>query len=194
MRLFQSPISPRTGAICLGALLACPVTADAQTFIEVGGGWSYMAPAPTGQDFSRSYSIRASIGQRLSHDVLLRFDAVVNQFGETVPYISHLNNPGPIGGSSTLYYNRRYNGVAGLTADAVANLDARGILYVLGGAGFYDTYGGTPRLSTGLSAGAGIAVPIDARLRIFAEARSHFLFGAGEQPPWVAPITIGLRW
>jgi hypothetical protein len=190
---------PTTGtahlAIWLGSLSICVTPARAQAFLELGGGWSYMAPAPASQNYSRSYDIRASIGQRLSRDVLLRFDAVVNQFDETVPYISHFNNPGcPIPSCSIQYYDRHNNGVAGLTANAIANLDARGFLYVIAGAGIYDTYGGTPRLSTGVSAGGGVTVPLHARLRLFVEARSHFLLGANEQPPWVAPITIGLRW
>lgn len=181
-------------AVELGCLLVCPLPTYAQSFVEVGGGWSYMAAAPPGQSYSRSYNFQASIGSQLSQDVLVRFDAFVSHFAETVPYISHLNNPCPIPSCGTTYYNRPTNGVAGLTADALANLDARGILYVLGGAGFYDTYGGTPRLSTGLSVGAGVAVPIAARLRLFAEARSHFLFGANRQLPWLAPITVGFRY
>jgi hypothetical protein len=37
-------------------------------------------------------------------------------------------------------------------------------------------------------------VPVGGRLRVVLEAREHFLFGANNQPPWLVPITIGLRY
>jgi hypothetical protein len=68
---------------------------------------------------------------------------------------------------------------------------------VIGGVGLYDAYRSAGRSEAGLrggvSAGAGIAVSVAARLRVLVEARYHDVLGATTQPPWIVPITIGVR-
>jgi hypothetical protein len=188
----------------LGCLLALPRTARAQTFVELGGGVTYLAPAPPGNGYSRGFNIQASIGRQFTRRFLLRCDAFMSQFDYRAQiYPPFLTPEGP-----EYHYGVRSEGVAGLTANGVVNVDPRGILYVVGGAGLYDTYGGTgsvrfgtsaaagglARVSFGVSAGAGISVPAGGRLRAFVEARDHLLLGANSQPPWLVPITLGLRY
>jgi hypothetical protein len=195
MNRIRSSLAPACGGFSLACLLVCARPTGAQTFVELGGGWNYLAPPPAGQSYGHGFDVQASIGRQFTPDFLIRFDAFTNQFAETVPLVSRLNNPGPIcNGCPPPVYTRPYNGVAGLTASGLVNVDARGMLYVIGGAGFYDTYGGAPRVSLGLSAGAGVSVPVGGRFRAFAEAREHFVFGANSQPPWLVPITVGLRY
>ncbi len=195
MNLIRSSLWGGGAAVGIGCLLFCATPVGAQTFIEVGGGSNYLAPPPAGQSYGHGFNVRASIGRQFTPDFLIRFDAFTNQFAETVPLVSRLNNPGPVcNGCPPPVYSRPYNGIAGLSASGLVNVDARGMFYVIGGAGFYDTYGGAPRLSTGVSAGAGVSVPVGGRFRAFVEAREHFLFGANSQPPWLVPITVGLRY
>ena len=69
------------------------------------------------------------------------------------------------------------------------NIDPRGILYLVGGAGLFSAN----KLQSGLSAGAGLTVPVGRRLRGFAEARWLGPLGSRAVASWVVPITIGLR-
>jgi hypothetical protein len=74
------------------------------------------------------------------------------------------------------------------------NVDPRGIFYVIGGAGLYEVYGPATELHLGVSAGAGTAVPVGARLRAVVEAHWHGLLGATSGSPWLVPVTVGLRY
>lgn len=76
------------------------------------------------------------------------------------------------------------------------SVDPRGILYVIGGARLYDVNGvnaPTTAWHFGVSAGAGIAVPVAPHLRAFVEARWHGLLGTTSGPSQLVPITVGLR-
>lgn len=87
--------------------------------------------------------------------------------------------------------------VSGLTANGLVSVDPRGILNVIGGAGLYNADLVNLRPSTewhfGVSAGAGIAVPVVSHLRAFVEARWHGLLGDTSGPLQLVPITVGLR-
>jgi hypothetical protein len=81
--------------------------------------------------------------------------------------------------------------------NGLASIDSRGLFYVIGGAGLYDAYGdrGNDKagVQVGVSAGAGIAVPVGVRVRAFVEGRYHAMLGGGAQPPWFVPVTVGIR-
>jgi hypothetical protein len=131
-----------------------------------------------------------SIGRELASKFRVRFDAAVTQFDHEMPVFP----PCPIGGCTQSFYNTKTNGVIGLTANGLVNLDPRGIVYLIGGAGVYNAYVPSAELHIGVSAGAGIVVPVGARLHAFAEARWHDLFGGTLGPSWLVPITVGLRY
>jgi hypothetical protein len=195
----RSSFRTACAALALGCLLAFPAAARAQTFFELGGGWNYVAPAhagdPAADKYSRGFNVRASLGRQLAPGFRLRLDAFTSQFDDKYyppMFCTDLYPCGPLLVESV--------GIAALTANGLLNVDPRGILYVIGGAGVYDVYGHTTSqrsrengLSVGVSAGAGISVPVGARLRAFAEARYHVLLGTTAQPPWLVPITVGVR-
>jgi hypothetical protein len=91
--------------------------------------------------------------------------------------------------------------VAALSANWLVDVDPRGILYGIGGAGVYDVDDRSQKsgVSLGVSAGAGIAVPVGGGLRAFVEARYHVLrieqvlLGTTARPPWIVPVTFGVR-
>lgn len=188
------------GAVFFVCLCARPKPADAQAFAEFGGGWNHLPPAPSSQGYAPGFSIQASIGWQLASRFLLRIDAVAVQFDDTVQVrwpgpplcvFTTVSNPPPCGYSNVI----QTVDVVGATANAILNVDPRGFFYLIGGTGFYSTNdAGPPRISIGVSAGAGITVPIASHLRIFAEARDHILLTNDNRPPWLVPITIGLRY
>jgi hypothetical protein len=177
-------------SIGLGCLLTCPRPAHAQTFVEFAGGWNWPAPAPAGDNYTRGLSIRASVGRQIAPSFRWRIDALVSEFDHNVQFYPPCAFPGCI----HPYYNTRSVSVAGLAANAMMNLDSRGIFYVIGGAGLYDLHEIATELHLGASAGAGVAVPVGSRLRVTVEARCHGLLGATVGPPWLVPVTVGLRY
>ena len=176
-------------SVGLGLLLVGPRPAHAQQFIELGGGWNYMSPAPEGQIYSGGFNLRASIGSQLSPHLLVRFDAFMADFQVKTQVFPPCAFPG----CTHAYYDESSGGEAGLTANVLLNVDPRGIFYLTAGTGLYDLYFGPARVRMGVSAGAGIAVPIRGRFRIFAEARDHVLLGGDSGPSWLAPLTVGVR-
>jgi hypothetical protein len=88
--------------------------------------------------------------------------------------------------------------VDALTVNGLVSLDRRGIFYLMGGAGHYqltdiNVPGGEGHF--GISAGAGVAVPLVGQLRAVAEARWHDLFGTRNTngPTSFIPFTVSLR-
>ena len=180
-------------ALGLACLLACPVRARAQSFAELGGGWNYPAPAPAGEGYRHGYNVRASLGHQVAPRVRVRFDAFVSWFDDSTQFYPPCAFPG----CTRPYYNVGRAYVAGLSANWLVNVDPRGILYGIGGAGVYDVdgYGGFQQngVTLGVSAGAGISVPVGGGLRAFVESRYHILLGTTARPPWIVPITFGVR-
>jgi hypothetical protein len=182
-------------AVSVALLLAFPSAAHAQAFFELGGGWNYLPPAPDEGTRVHSFNARASVGWRLAPRFRLRIDAFTSQFSFRGQYIPPCVFSCFAGGGD--YYVTDPVGVVGLTANGLLNVDPGGILYVIGGVGFYDAFitsrwPARPGLRLGASAGAGIAVPIRGRLRGFVEARYH-TFSVTTDPSWMLPITVGLR-
>jgi hypothetical protein len=177
------------GAAC--CLLVVPYSAGAQSFVELGAGWNYYAPAAQPESYRQTYNIRASIGQQISPRVLIRFDALVNQFQQQV---FRGGEPCPFASCAPQYISQ-VGGITALTANALVNVDERGIFYISGGSGIYDTNANSDpaKVSIGVSAAIGITVPVGVRLRAFLEARDHIMLASGSQPPWFVPITFGLR-
>jgi hypothetical protein len=188
----MTPRQPSHLGTCIAGALWCLLVAAsparAQSFFEFGGGWDYFAPPPAGESYNQSYNLRASLGRQISPRLMMRFDVIVNQYQAHIPvaYPCICNGPQHVS---------EMGGVTGFTGNVLYNLDERGIFYLSAGTGIYDTNFGSPAIvSIGVSAAAGVAVPVAPRLRLFAEARDHVLLSTGNQPPWFAPITIGLRY
>lgn len=176
-------------SIGLGCLLVGAARARCQTFVEFAGGWTSMVSAPPGDYYTRGISIRASVGSQIAPNLGWRIDLFTSEFDHNVQFYPPCAFPG----CTHPYYNAQSVSVDGLTANAMVNVDARGIFYVIGGAGLYDLRGPASELHLGASLGAGIAVPVSTRLRAVVEARWHGVAGATAGPPWLVPITFGLR-
>lgn len=181
-------------ALGLACLLASPGPARAQRFVELGGGWNYPGPDSSGDRPGRGYNIRASLGYQLAPRVRVRFDVFAAGFAGRIRIVCPPQqdaSPCPSG------YSNDYDSVsvAGLSANWLVNVDPRGILYGIGGAGVYDVRGSRKPndWGIGVSAGLGVSVPIHANLRAFVESRYHLLFGTTAELPWIVPVTAGFR-
>lgn len=192
MNLLRPRWSTVCAAVSLGCVFVCPATARAQMFVELGGGWNYVGPvAPSGPFYSGGSNIRASVGWKVAQNFQWRIDAFTNQFDvKTGPL------PCPTFGCPASAYLQPER-VSGLIANGLVSVDPRGIFYLIGGAGLYDVNGVNLPITEwhfGVSAGAGIAVPVAPHLRVFVEARWHDLLGTlANGPSQIIPITVGLR-
>jgi hypothetical protein len=192
MGLFRSRWSTVCVAVSFGCLFAFSAPARAQMFVELAGGSNVVPTLPSGSMYGSGFNARASIGWKVASNFSWRVDAFASQFD------SKDNSPVPcrtFGCSPSAYlHSERVNG---LTANALIGVDPRGIFYVLGGAGLYDVNNAsltTRQTLFGVSAGAGLAVPMGSRLRGVVEARWQGLFGVQEGPTSFVPITIGFRY
>jgi hypothetical protein len=194
VKTVRSSFSAARAALGLACLLACAAAARAQRFSEFGGGWNYSAPSPGFEGYSHGYNFRVSLGHQLEPRVRVRFDAIAGWFDERY-VLTHPPCPSPPTSCSG-YSNEHDNAsVAGLSANWLVNVDPRGILYGIGGAGLYDVNisSNGNDVGVGVSAGAGISVPVSAGLRAFVETRYHVLFGTTAELPWIVPVTLGIR-
>jgi hypothetical protein len=173
-------------SLCL--LVARP--ANAQTFFELGAGPARIGAAPTGETYGPAFSSRLSVGRRITRNFALRLDVISTQYDHDL----QLYPPCAYPGCSQTYYQSHTEHLTAVTANALFNLDRRGLFYLIGGVGLYSTSdGGSAITSLGTSAGAGVSIPTGTRLHFFIEARDHFLTDSNGQPPWFAPITFGIR-
>lgn len=177
-------------SMALGCLLVLAPSSGAQTSVELGGGLNEVASVPTGAISSHGWNFRAAIDQQLSRHFLLRIDASASEFNYRVPFLATCALPG-CGGPQ---YTGGTVDIAGLSADGVLNVDPRGIFYAVGETGLYEAHNRGGDVHVGVSAGAGIAVPVGTRLRAVVEARAQHLFGPTPAPSWLVPITVGLRY
>ena len=160
-------------------------------FFELGGGSNYAQTLGSGPTYVSGYNLRASIGWKVASNFSWRIDAFTNDFESKDNY----NYPCPTFGcpASVHLHDERVNG---LIASGLVNFDPRGIFYMIGGAGFYGVNNVSVTVSEthfGLSAGAGIAVPMGSSLRGVVEARWLNLYGETAGPTWFVPITLGVR-
>jgi hypothetical protein len=193
MNLLRSRWSTMCVAVGLGCLLVCPAPSRAQAFVELGGGWNYAAPPPGVASYTSGSNVQVSIGWQVAPNFRWRIDAFRSQV------VAHLmdNLPCPMQGcpASAYFQSER---VDALTVNGLLSLDQRGIFYLIGGAGHYelsDINVPAGEGHFGVSAGAGIAVPVAPRLRAVVEARWHGLFGTRNTngPTSLVPLTVGLR-
>ena len=206
----------RISLCAIAALAACVGhvrSAAAQWIPEIAGGWSYRQAAPPNDGFHSDhyglgFNARLSVGRRIADHLLLRLDAFVSQSSENdTTWLPGAEACIAASGCSVVWSaNHLTKGVAGLTMNAIVELDPRGVFYVIGGTGVDNAYGHTPagagdpatfsyndvRLAASL--GAGIALPIAAHLRATVEARVNRIIGATSGTQWFAPIAIGLRY
>jgi len=166
-------------------------SAGAQSFVEFAAG-SSVHPGVNGAGASYGHSLtgRASFGQPVRPGLSIRLDADFTQFDNTVQFYPPCAPPGCTHPS---YYTQS-TFLAGLSVNALANLDSKGVFYVVGGGGL--GVGGDD-VDTGLqlrmSGGVGVAIPAG-RLRIVAEARCLGLIGATPNGSWLIPLTVGIRY
>lgn len=179
-------------SVAIGCVTAWASPAYSQTYFELGGGWTYLTQ--TGPSSSGTYSHgingRVSVGQEIAPNLRIRLDVVGIQFNRNVQYFPPCASPG----CTRPYYTTQSNDVVGVVANGLVNVDPRGILYLIGGPGLYSASVPSAEWHVGVSAGAGITVPVGARLRAFTEARWHYLFGSTTGPSQLFPITVGLRY
>lgn len=188
MLLIRSSLAIACAAL---GLLVSPPPAGAQSFVELGGGWNYPGPTTASGRYANGFHARASVGRALAPGFLVRFDA----FAGEVDYQQMVTLPCPTFGCGRASTDHSVD-VAGLTANGIVNVDSRGIFYLIGGVGLYDfdIRGPHTDLRPGVSAGAGLAVPVGVRMRAIVEARWHGLIGTAAGPAWIVPITVGFRY
>jgi hypothetical protein len=190
MNLLLSRWSTVCAAVALGCLFVIPAPARAQMFVELGAGLNFVSPVPSGVSYGSGSNLQASIGWKIEPKIRLRVDVLTSQFDVKAT----VTPPCPSFGCSGPGFSFHSESVNGVTANILADVDARGILYLIGGAGLYDVHTQSTERLIGVSAGAGIAVPMGSRLRGVVEARWHGLLGATSGPAWLVPITVGLRY
>ena len=171
--------------------LVHPPQLRGQTVVELAGGWTEIAQPSTSTagHFGHGLAIRASVGWALRPGVDFRIDGMEVQFDRTQQFFPPCPAPGCTGPSFETQQSR----VEGLTANAIVHLDKGGIVYVIGGAGLYDSRVEGNEVKVGVALGSGMALPIGGRLRAVFEGRWHWLAGSADGPPWLVPVTVGLR-
>jgi hypothetical protein len=190
MDLLRSRWSTVSVAVLLGCIFVSPAPARAQMFVELSAGVNLVPPVSTGLSYGTGSNFQGSIGWLVEPKVRLRIDVLTSQFSVK----STVTEPCPFPGCSGPGYSFNSESVTGLTANALLDLDQRGILYLIGGAGLYDVHAQSTEWLVGISAGAGLTIPVGPRLRAVVEARWHVLLGATDGPSSLVPITVGLRY
>ena len=198
------------GAVGLAAPLATPAVASPQTFYGMAGGSNLAAgPAqtvpsgrgPVPNQHSRGFTAQASFEWRVSRLTSTRLDGFFNRF--TLSQWALL--PGgvlctdPLGPCPYVLSSSEPVSVAGLVANELVNVAPSlhsALVYVMAGVGAYYFYEhpsaqGTAR--PGLSLGAGCAVPLGGRSRVFVEVRYHYILDAPSEPAWLAPMMFGIQ-
>jgi hypothetical protein len=69
----------------LGAVLASPPAARAQTFYGLAGGLSYGGPEPSGQSYTHGFAVQASVGRQFAQRLGVRIDAFTSGFDDIRP-------------------------------------------------------------------------------------------------------------
>ncbi len=190
MNLLRSRWSTLCAAVLLGCVFAWPAAARAQMFVQLGAGLNFVSPVPSGVGYGSGSNLQASIGWKVEPKIRLRVDVLTSQFDVKATVMP----PCPSFGCSGPGFTFHSESVNGVTANILADVDERGIFYLVGGAGLYDVHTQSTERLIGISAGAGLAMPVGSRLRAVVEARWHGLLGATSGPAWLVPITVGLRY
>lgn len=177
-------------AAVLAGMGVSVATSSAQAYVEVGGGWNYVAPGRATVTYGNSFNARASVGRRVTPRMSWRIDALVSQFdvADAAP------QPCPLVGCQGPGYSFQHENINGLSGNALVSLKPSGSLYVIGGAGLYDVSAQASELHLGVSGGAGLAIPVATRLHAVLEVQWHQLIGFTAGPSWLVPVTVGLRY
>jgi hypothetical protein len=158
---------------------------------ELSGGWGVVGNVPSSAagSFSSALAIRASLLLHLPDNPSARFDALLlqvnRQFSEPQPC--------PTTGCTQANVTRLKSTIAGVSANAIFNLDSQGTLYAVAGAGGYDENILSDEYHLGLTAGIGFALPAGSRVRVVGEAQWLAIIGGTAGPTSMAPITLGIR-
>ena len=192
----------------LAVLLATPPLASAQTVFGIASGLDFPRAISTLYDFPHGYApsftIQAFGGRQLSRRLGVRFEGAVDQFSfpggvDGINCGSYPPPPGvccglcPANGTEVLEVLQvSMSGVVTVTSPMSGPH-----VYVLAGGGPAlvrrgHLYGGNVvRLS--LSAGAGVAVPVRGRTRVFVEGRFEDLVNGSRYRSWAVPATVGVQ-
>ncbi len=194
-----------TVPLAFALLLTTSPALSAQTFYGLAGGLNYAGPAPAGpqgnERYTRGFALQASLGRQFGDRLGARLDAFVNHFAvQQPPQLVGVMCPigGPCGPPAGTDGFTHPVGVAALTASALVTVDPPGTvvrMYLIAGGGAYYLYqhpSAEGAVRPGVSAGAGFAVQVGGRSRIFVEARYHDVLGAPSQPTWLLPLTLGM--
>ncbi len=186
-------------------LLATSPALPAQNFYGLAGGLNYAGPVPAGlqgnERYTRGFALQASLGRQFGGRLGARLDAFVNHFAvQQPPQVVGVACPisGPCGPPPGTDGFTHPVGVAALTASALVTLDPPGTavrMYLIAGGGAYYLYqhpSAEGAVRPGVSVGAGFAVQVGGRSRIFVEARYHDVLSAPSQPTWLVPLTLGM--
>jgi hypothetical protein len=188
MNLLRSRCAGVFAVVAFACLIAVPSLARAQTSFELGGGWSNLkASGPAA--WGRGWSARASIAWQIAPKFRWRVDAFTSHF-RAKEFISQPCPAPPLGcsGPGFGYFSQNLNG---LDVNGVLNIDPRGILYALGGAGVANLSDGSSTQTLFVaSAGLGVAVPVAGRVLVFIESRWDALLGFTQGPNAQVPITL----
>ncbi len=168
---------------------------SAQTFVELGVGPDYATPrSDAASDFYRNgFTIRASFGREFARHFGLRLDGTLSRFNQNVQVYPPC--PSAPAGCTREYFEPTSSSVVSLSANALVPVDSRKIFYLVGGAGYYGTRNQfASDQHFGISAGAGVAIPITHRWRGVVEGRYHAMLSGLTGPFAVVPITAGFRY
>jgi len=162
---------------------------SAQRFVEIGAGWTHLASSHAlSEKIGNGANVRASIGVPLTPRVSGRLDLAGTFFHRKSEYFP----PCPAPGCSHPFYTSDANAVLGLTANDLLNIDQRGVFYLIGGPGVYLADGRASELHLGGDAGVGVSIPFGG-MHALVEAKVSRLFGSTTGPPWMVPVSLGLR-
>lgn len=179
----------QAGAVA--ALLGFGGQASAQQFTEIAIGWSGIAsqPASARDRFRSGPYVRGSIGEPVGPRINLRTDLHVVLFNLQIPETL----PCPSTGCTGAIYDDHTRVIGGVTESALVDLDRRGFVYLVGGAGLYNAETQVNSFHVGAFGGIGIRIPYGSHFRVLAEATWHGLAPESGAPRWVAPLGVGLR-
>src|SRR6266446_4431850 len=171
-------------AVC--PLITAPPSAVGQTFHSLSGGLSFQSKAWAFDSYGRGFALQASIGRQFASWTSLRLNAQVNSFNDyRPPHVGYLCFDPAVacnwGGSQIAA------GVASVGVDWLVRMlgPSEPPIYVMLGVGAYYLYHDAaegPQVSSavrpGLSVGAGYALPITGKSRLFVEGRYERLMNA----------------
>lgn len=191
MALYAIAVRRAVIAAAVAALVGVGGPASAQQFTEAAIGWSGIASQPASERdrFRSGPYMRGSIGEPVGSRINLRTDLHVVLFKLQIPETL----PCPSTGCHYTIYDDHTRVVGGVTESALVDLDRRGFVYVVGGAGLYNAETQVNSFHVGAFGGIGVRIPYGPHFRVLAEANWHGLAPESGAPRWIAPVGVGLR-